>query len=175
MFEEKIDIMRVENGECAFLADNRIEEKLIPKMIINFEKGFIIVLNTEENLKKFDALIEWSKDILYDEQNPYIKCKVFYNDFDDYYKIWEGISLRTEIQAERKKQKLLDNPPIDEDINELSNLKELVYYLIEERNRYKNIIYYEEEGGYDEIEEATIKAEQKELNRLADLYLKEGN
>lgn len=172
MFEEKIDIMRVENGECAFLADNRIEEKLSPKMIINFEKGFIIVLNTEENLKKFDALIEWSKDILYDEQNPYIKCKVFYNDFDDYYKIWEGISLRAKLQAKRKKQELLDNPPIDEDINELSNLKELVYYLIEERNRYKNIIYYEE-GGYDEIEEATIKAEYDELLKLAKMYLKE--
>lgn len=169
MFEEKVDIMRVENDYCAFLADNRIEAELNPKMIINFEKGFIIVLNTEENLKKFDALIEWSKDILYDEQNRYIKCKVFYNDFDDYYKIWEGISLRAELQAKRKKQELLDNPPIDEEISELSNLKELVDYLIEERNRYKNIDYYKD--GYDEIEEAIINAEHNELKRLADLFL----
>ncbi|MEB6232547.1 hypothetical protein [Mammaliicoccus sciuri] len=172
MFEEKVGILRVEDGECLFYADNRIEEKLNPKMITNFEKGFIIVLNTEENLKKFDALIEWSKDILYDEQNPYIKCKVFYNDFDDYYKIWEGISLRAELQAKRKKQELLDNPPIDEDIKDISNLNELVYYLIEERNRYRNIIYYEDEGGYDEIEEATINAERNELLKLAKMYLK---
>lgn len=170
MFEEKVDIMRVENGYCAFLADNRIEAELNPKMIINFEKGFIIVLNTEENLKKFDALIEWSKDILYDEQNRYIKCKVFYNDFDDYYKIWEGITLRAELQAKRKKEELLNNPPIDEDIKDISNLNELVDYLIEERNRYKNIVYYED--SYDEIEEAILNAEHNELKRLADLFLK---
>ncbi|RIO07385.1 hypothetical protein BUZ94_13050 [Mammaliicoccus sciuri] len=169
MFEEKVDIMRVEDGECLFYADNRIEETLNPKMITNFEIGYIIVLNTEENIKKFDNLIEWSKDILYDEQNPYIKCKVFYNDIDDYYKIWEGIYLRAEIQAERNKQELLDNPPIGEDIKKISNLEELVYYLIEERNRYKSIIYYED--GYDEIEEATIKAECDELLKLAKMHL----
>ncbi|WP_323709443.1 hypothetical protein [Mammaliicoccus sciuri] len=170
MFEEQVDIMRVENGYCAFLADKRIEAELNPKMITNFEEGFIIVLKTEDNIKKFDTLIEWSKDNLYDEQNPYIKCKVFYNDFDDYYKIWEGISLRAELQAKRKKQELLDSPPIDEDISELSNLKELVDYLIEERNRYKNIVYYEDR--YDEIEEAILNAEHNELKRLADLFLK---
>lgn len=169
MFEEQVDIMRVENDYCTFLADKRIEAELNPKMITNFKEGFIIVLKTEDNIKKFDTLIEWSKDILYDEQNPYIKCKVFYNDIDDYYKIWEGIYLRAEAQAERKKQELLDNPPIDEDISELSNLKELVDYLIEERNRYKNIVYYED--GYDEIEEALINAEHNELKRLADLFL----
>ena len=169
MFEEKADILRINSGECVYYGDYRIEAELNPKMITNFEEGFIIVLNTEENIKKFDDLIEWSKDILYDEQNPYIKCKVFYNDFDDYYKIWGGIYLRAEIQAKRKKQELLDNPPIDEDINELSNLKELVYYLIEERNRYKNIVYYED--GYDEIEEAIINAEHNELKRLANIYL----
>lgn len=171
MFEEKVDILRVENGECAFLTYKRFEAKLSPKMITNFEEGFIIVLNTEENIKKFDTLIEWFKNNIYDEKNPYIKCKVFYNDFEDYYKIWEGIYLRAEIQAERKRQELLDNPPIDEDISEISSLKELVDYLIEERHRYKSIIYYED--GYDEIEEATIEAECNELLNLAKMYLKE--
>lgn len=169
MFEEKVDILRVEDGECLFYADNRIEEKLNPKMITNFEQGFIIVLNTEENLKKFDALIEWSKDILYDEQNPYIKCKVFYNDFDDYYKICEGILLRVELQAKRKKQELIANPPIDEDIKKISSAKELVEYLILEREYSERALI--DEYSIDKLDKYILKAEQKELKRLADLYL----
>lgn len=171
MFEEKVDIMRIQNGEYILGAENRIEEKLQPKMITNADEGFIIVEDTIENVKKFKTLLEWSKDIIYDKYNPYIRCKVFYNTPDEFDMIWEGISLRAELNAKRKKQELIKTAPIDEDINELSNLEELVYYLIEERNRYRSIIYYE--GGYDEIEEAIINAEHNELQRLADLYLSE--
>lgn len=167
---EELDIVRIENDECTFYADNRIEEKLRPKMITNFDKSFIIVLNTEENLTRFDTLIDWSKDILYDEENPYIKCNVFYNDFVDYYKILEGILLRVDLQAKRKRQELFDNAPIDEEIRKISSAKELVEYLIEER-KYNIGALNDEFSCNTKLDDIILKAEQKELNRLADLYL----
>lgn len=166
MFEEQVE---TDNGLYAMRTSCAIEERLQPKMIVNITDGYIIVEDTVENVKKFETLIEWSKDILYDNENPYIKCKVFYNTPEEFNMIWEGIALRAELTAKRKQEELMANPPISKDIKEIDNLKGLVQYLIKERNSNIDAINYE--YSTDELDDAILEAEQKELQRLADLYL----
>lgn len=169
MFEEQVETVKTDNGLYAIRAGHAIEERLQPNMMVSITDGYIIVEDTEENIKKFKTFIEWSKDILYDNENPYIKCKVFYNTPEEFYKIWEGISLRAELSAKRKQEELKANPPISEDIKELSNLKELVEYLIKERKY--NVGALNVEYSTDDLDDVILEAEQKELNRLANLYL----
>lgn len=170
MFEEQVDTVKTDNGLYATRTGCAIEERLQPKMMVNITYGYIIVEDTEENVKKFKTLIEWSKDILYDNENPYIKCKVFYNTPEEFDKIWEGISLRAELSSKRKQEKLMANPPISKDIKEIDNLNGLVQYLIKERDSNINAINYEYSS--DELDDAILEAEQKELQRLAELYLR---
>lgn len=169
MFEDQVETVKTDNGLYAIRAGHVIEERLQPKMITNLDDGYIIVEDTIENTEKFKKLIEWSKDILYDDENQYIKCKVFYNTPEEFDKIWEGISLRAELKAKRKQEELMANPPISEDIKELNSLRELVDYLIEERNNNIDSLNYE--YSYNELDNYILEAEQKELNRLANLYL----
>ncbi|WP_204256715.1 hypothetical protein [Mammaliicoccus sciuri] len=172
MFEGQVETVKTDNGLYAMRTGCAIEERLQPKMMVNITDGYIIVEDTEENVKKFKTLIEWSKDILYDNENPYIKCKVFYNIPEEFNKIWEGISLRADLSSKRKQEELIANPPISEDIKEINDLRGLIQYLIEERNSNINAINYEYSG--DDLDDVILEAEQKELQRLADLYLKEG-
>lgn len=169
MFEEKVETVKTDNGLYAIRTGHAIEERLQPKMMVNITDGYIIVEDTEENVKKFKTLKEWSKDILYDNENPYIKCKVFYNTPEEFDKIWEGINLRSDLQTKRKQEELMANPPIDEDINKISNAKELVGYLIKERKY--NVGALNNEYSTDDLDDVILEAEQKELQRLADFYL----
>lgn len=169
MFEGQVETVKTGNGLYAMRTVYAIEDRLQPKMMVNITDGYIIVEDTEENVKKFKTLIEWSKDILYDNENPYIKCKVFYNIPEEFNKIWEGISLRADLTAKRKQEELMANPPIDEDIKEINNLKGLVQYLIKERKY--NVGALNDEYSTDDLDDVILEAEQKELNRLADLYL----
>lgn len=171
MFEEQVEIVKTDNGLYAIRAGHAIEERLQPKMITNIDGGYIIVEDTIENVKKFETFLEWSKDILNDNENPYINCKVFYNTPEEFNKIWEGISLRAELKAKRKQEELFANPPIDEDIQKLNNLRELIDYLIEERKY--NVGALNDEYSTEKLDDYILEAEQKELNRLADLYLSE--
>lgn len=117
MFEEKVGIMRIEDGDYVTGAQNAVESKLKPKMITNVDDSFIIVEDSLENNEKFQTLLEWAKDILYEEFNPYIKCQVIYSSPEEFNKIWEETLLKARIWAKNKKQELIDNAPIDEDIN----------------------------------------------------------
>lgn len=168
-FEEQVETVKTDSGLYAIRTGCAIEERLQPKMITTRDGEYIIVEDTKENVKKFETFLEWSKDILNDSENPYINCKVFYNTPEEFNKIWEGISLRAELKAKRKQEELMANPPISEDIKELSNLKELVDYLIEERKY--NVGTLNDEYSTDKLDDYILEAEQKELNRLADLYL----
>lgn len=169
MFEEKVETVKSDLGTAIIRASRTFAEQLQPTMITNIKDGYFIVENTKANVEKFDKLIEWSKDVLSDNKNPYIKCKVYYNSPDEFAKIWEGIHLRGQLYAKRKQEELIANPPISEDIKEINDFRGLVQYLIEERNRNIDAINYE--YSTDEVDDAILEAEQKELQRLADLYL----
>lgn len=169
MFEEKVVTLKTDLGTAILRASNTFAEQLQPTMITNIKDGYFIVEDTKENVEKFEKLIKLSKDVLSDNKNPYIKCKVFYNSPEEFAKIWEGIHLRGQLYAKRKQKELIANPPISEDIKEINNLRGLVQYLIEERNSNIDAINYEYSS--DELDDVILEAEQKELQRLADLYL----
>ncbi|WP_323705948.1 hypothetical protein P3U41_05970 [Mammaliicoccus sciuri] len=172
MFEEKVGIMRIEDGDYVTGAQNAVESKLKPKMITNVDDSFIIVEDSLENNEKFQTLLEWAKDILYEEFNPYIKCQVIYSSPEEFNKIWEETLLKARIWAKNKKQELIDNAPIDEDINKIGNVKELIDYLIEDREYNVSLINGQFSTNIS-LDEIILEVEQKKLKRLADLYLED--
>ena len=103
----------------------RLEER--PIMIINRDERYIILYDTEENIQKFKNCTKDSNQEFLDQ------FKYYYNTPDDYWKIWEGIKLSYELNAERERQRKLKNPPISEEIKNISNKDELIEYLLSER------------------------------------------
>ena len=170
MFEGQVDILRIEDGEYVTEAKNAVESKLRPKMITNVDDGLIIVENSLGNIKKFQTLLEWAADIFYEEFNPYIKCRVTYSSPEEFNKIWDETLLKARIWAKNKKQELIDNAPIDEDINKINNVKELIDYLIRDREYNVSLINGQFSTNIS-LDEIILEVEQKELKRLADLYL----
>lgn len=135
-----------------------------PMMIINYDERYIILYDTEENIQKFK---NYTKDY---NQEFLDQFKYYYNTPDDFLKIWEGIKLISKLNAERKRQRKLENPPISEEIKNISNRDELIEYLLSERYAEEFCLIYE--GSMDiEVDEAILNAEQEELKRLADKYI----
>ena len=140
----------------------RLEER--PIMMINHDERYIILYDTEDNIQKF-------KNITKDSNQEFLdQFKYYYNTPDDYWKIWEGIKLSSELNAERERQRKLENPPISEEIKNISNRDELIEYLLSERYAAEFDLIYERAMDM-ELDEAILNAEQEELKRLADKYI----
>lgn len=137
----------------------RLEEQ--PMMMINHDERYIILYDTEENIQKFK---NYTKDA---NQEFLDQFKYYYNTPDDYLKIREGIELISKLNAERERQRKLENPPISEGIKNISNRDELIEYLLSERYAVEFGLIYE--GSMDiEVDKAILNAEQEELKRLAE-------
>lgn len=140
----------------------RLEEQ--PIMIINRDERYIILYDTEENIQKFKNCTKDSNQEFLDQ------FKYYYNTPDDYWKIWEGIKLSYELNAERERQRKLKNPPISEEIKNISNIDELIEYLLSERYTAVSDLLCEVSMDMG-LDEAILNAEQEELKRLADKYI----
>lgn len=140
----------------------RLEEQ--PMMMINHDERYIILYDTEENIQKFK---NYTKDA---NQEFLDQFKYYYNTPDDYLKIREGIELISKLNAERERQRKLENPPISEEIKNISNRDELIEYLLSERYAAEFDLLYERAMDM-ELDEAILNAEQEELKRLADKYI----
>lgn len=140
----------------------RLEE--LPIMMINHDERYIILYDTEENIQKFKNCTKDSNQEFLDQ------FKYYYNTPDDYLKIWEGIELSSKLNAERKRQRKLENPPISEGIKNISNRDELIEYLLSERYAAEFDLIYERAMDI-EVDEAILNAEQEELKRLADEFI----
>lgn len=140
----------------------RLEEQ--PIMMINSDERYIILYDTEDNIQKFKKYTKDSNQEFLDQ------FKYYYNTPEDFWKIWEGIKLSSELNAERERQRKLENPPISEEIKNISNKDELIEYLLSERYAAEFDLLYQ--GAMDMgLDEAILNAEQEELKRLANKYI----
>jgi hypothetical protein len=137
--------------------------------IISFSNKdkWIMVMNTDENIKKFNRLVENTPQGKIPED-----CKVYYNTPKEYELIIEGIRLRAELSEKRERERKLINPDIDEDILNIKSKQDLINYLLEQRYLYEasNIDEYSTDWELDWVQ---LDAEQKELKRLIDNLFKE--
>lgn len=133
-------------------------------MMINHDERYIILYDTEDNIQKFKNCTKDSNQEFLDQ------FKYYYNTPEDFWKIWEGIKLSSELNAERERQHKLENPPISEEIKNISNKDELIEYLLSERYAAEFDLLYERAMDM-ELDEAILNAEQEELKRLANKYI----
>ena len=137
--------------------------------IISFsnEGKWIIVMNTDKNIKKFKKMWENTPQ----EKRPE-DYKVYYNTPEEYERIIEGMDLRAELSEKRERERKLINPDIDENILDVKNKQDLINYFLEQRWLYEatNIDEYSEDR---EVDHAQLNAEQAELRRLISKYFKE--
>lgn len=150
-----------------FMESEKQRIERTPIMAINGEDKWIIVMNTDDNIKKFNRVIN---------DTPQGKVpdnfKLYYNTPEEYELITEGVRLRAELSEKRERERKLINPDIDEDILDIKDKQDLINYLLEQRYLYEsiNIDEYSEDW---EVDYAQLNAEQAELKRLIAKYFKE--
>ena len=150
-----------------FIESEKRRMQQTPIISFSNKDKWIIVMNTDENIKKFNRVMEKTPQ----EKRPE-NYKVYYNNPKEYELITEGIRLRAELSEKRERERKLINPDIDEDILNIKSKQGLFDYLLEQRYLYKssNIDEYSEDR---EVDHAQLNAEQAELRRLISKYFKE--
>lgn len=123
------------------------------------KKGWIVIKDTPENISLFN-----DKFGHLDIPEGY---KVYYNEPYYYDLIADGVDTRHEIEEEKKRQEMLNNPQVNLGIN---NKEELIEYLISEviSNEQSMIWEYSRDTELDEVK---LKAKEKELRKLVDKFL----
>ena len=134
--------------------------KETPNMIVNPTDRWVVLEESSDNIEKFYLYMSKRNISLED-------VKIYYNDTETYFKISEGIKLRNELEKERERQEALENPKVDLGIN---SKKELIEYLISEVIGNEQSIIWEYSTDI-ELDEAKLKAKEKELRRLMDKLL----
>ena len=150
-----------------FIESEKRRMQQTPIISFSNKDKWIIVMNTDENIKKFNRVMEKTPQ----EKRPE-NYKVYYNNPKEYELITEGIRLRAELSEKRERERKLINPDIDENILDVKNKQDLINYFLEQRWLYEatNIDEYSEDR---EVDHAQLNAEQAELRRLISKYFKE--
>ncbi|MDW4380467.1 hypothetical protein QI041_02895 [Staphylococcus saprophyticus] len=150
-----------------FIESEKQRMERIPTMTMSNEGNWIIVENSDDNVKKFNKLIVDTPQGCVPDG-----VKVYYNTPEEYERILEGMDLRAELSEKRERERKLVNPDIDEDILDIKNKQNLIDYLLEKKYLYEssNIDEYSEDW---EVDYAQLNAEQLELKRLIAKHFKE--
>ncbi|WP_436895144.1 hypothetical protein [Mammaliicoccus sciuri] len=135
-----------------------------PIYIMDYDERYIILLDTEDNIKNFNTTKKFV------DQKILSEFRFYYNTPDEFWKIYQGIHLRSELMKEQIRLGKLKNPPISEEIKSISSKDELIEYLLKERYESESAFIYENSRD-DELDEAILNAEQEKLKRLADEFM----
>lgn len=148
----------------SYIESEREKMEITPTMMFNQDEHWIVVESSKENLNKFNNLVE---------STPMGKVPknylIYYNTPDEYAKILEGVNLRAELTEMRERERILNNPPINEGILNITSKGKLLQYLLDERYSTEENLIYENPGDI-EIEMAILEAEQDKLKELAVKY-----
>ena len=120
---------------------------------------FIILKDEPKNIEKFNNFI---KDI-----NLPDDIIIYYNEPYYYDLIIDGINTRDKIEKERKRQRELEKPTVDLDIN---NKDELIDYILEELYDLEHSLVYEYSSDI-ELDEVKLNAKHAKLLELVKKYL----
>ena len=134
--------------------------KETPNMIVNPTDRWVILEESSDNIEKF--YLYMSKRNI-----PLEDVRIYYNDTETYFKISEGIKLRNELEKERKRQRELENPTVELDIN---NKDELIDYILEELYDLEHSLIYEYSTDM-ELDEVKLNAKHAKLLELSKKYL----
>lgn len=121
---------------------------------------FIIVKDEPKNIEKFNNLIK--------DANLPDDITIYYNEPYYYDLIEDGVHTAAKIKKEKERQEKINNPEVDLDIN---SKEELIEYLINEVISNEEILIHEFSTEDYEVDQAEIKAHEKELRRLTNKYL----
>lgn len=135
-----------------------------PIYIMDYDERYIILLDTEDNIKNFNMTKKFV------DQKILSEFRFYYSTPDEFWKIYKGIHLRSESTKKLLRQHNIKNPPISEEIKAISSKDELIEYLLKERYESESAFIYENSRD-DELDEAILNAEQEELKRLADKFM----
>ena len=87
--------------------------KETPDMIINPTDRWVVLEESSDNIEKFYLYMS--------KRNISLEgVRVYCNDTETYFKISEGIELRHELKKERERQRELENPTVELDIDRKS-------------------------------------------------------
>lgn len=134
--------------------------KETPNMIVNPTDRWVILEESSDNIEKFYLYMSKLKISLED-------VRVYCNDTETYFKISEGIELRHELKKERERQRELENPTVELDIN---NKDELIDYILEELYDLEHSLIYEYSTDM-ELDEVKLNAKHAKLLELSKKYL----
>ena len=134
--------------------------KETPDMIINPIDRWVVLEESSDNIEKFYLYMSKRNISLED-------VRIYYNDTETYFKISEGIKLRNEFKKERERQRELENPTVELDIN---NKDELIDYILEELYDLEHSLIYEYSTDM-ELDEVKLNAKHAKLLELSKKYL----
>ena len=134
--------------------------KETPNMIVNPTDRWVILEESSDNIEKFYLYMSKLKISLEG-------VRVYCNDTETYFKISEGIKLRNELKKERERQRELENPTVELDIN---NKDELIDYILEELYDLEHSLIYEYSTDM-ELDEVKLNAKHAKLLELSKKYL----
>ena len=134
--------------------------KETPNMIVNPTDRWVILEESSDNIEKFYLYMSKLKISLEG-------VRVYCNDTETYFKISEGIELRHELKKERERQRELENPTVELDIN---NKDELIDYILEELYDLEHSLIYEYSTDM-ELDEVKLNAKHAKLLELSKKYL----
>ena len=134
--------------------------KETPDMIINPIDRWVVLEESSDNIEKFYLYMSKRNISLED-------VRIYYNDTETYFKISEGIKLRNEFKKERERQRELENPTVELDIN---NKDELIDYILEELYDFEHSLIYEYSTDM-ELDEVKLNAKHAKLLELSKKYL----
>ena len=134
--------------------------KETPNMIVNPTDRWVVLEESSDNIEKFYLYMSKLKISLED-------VRIYYNDTETYFKISEGIKLRHELKKERERQRELENPTVELDIN---NKDELIDYILEELYDLEHSLIYEYSTDM-ELDEVKLNAKHAKLLELSKKYL----
>ena len=134
--------------------------KETPDMIVSPTDRWVILEESSDNIEKFYLYMSKLKISLED-------VRVYCNDTETYFKISEGIELRHELKKERERQRELENPTVELDIN---NKDELIDYILEELYDLEHSLIYEYSTDM-ELDEVKLNAKHAKLLELSKKYL----
>ena len=134
--------------------------KETPDMIINPTDRWVVLEESSDNIEKFYLYMSKRNISLED-------VRIYYNDTETYFKISEGIKLRNELKKERERQRELENPTVELDIN---NKDELIDYILEELYDLEHSLIYEYSTDM-ELDEVKLNAKHAKLLELSKKYL----
>ena len=124
---------------------------------------YILVRDTQENVEKFQNYLK-----KYNTAPVPDNVLIFYNEPYYYELAIDGFQARYKIKEEKERQEKINNPEVDLDIN---SKEELIEYLINEIISNEEILIHEFSTEDYEVDQAEIKAHEKELRRLTNKYL----